>query len=79
MISEDAVEAYNTRLTVDTSNLKKLTPAQRAHCARSLRSALHGFCVLEKDDGHPEPYALDNSLTQLVELFIRGIETLEPR
>lgn len=29
MISEDAVEAYNTRLTVDTSNLKKLTPAQR--------------------------------------------------
>ena len=56
----------------------KLTPAQRAHCARSLRSALHGFCVLEKDNGHPEPYALDNSLTQLVELFIRGIETLEP-
>jgi len=34
---------------------------------------------LEKDNGHPEPYALDNSLTQLVELFIRGIETLEPR
>jgi AcrR family transcriptional regulator len=55
----------------------ELTPAQRAHCARSLRSALHGFCVLEKDHGHPEPYALDNSLTQLVELFIRGIETLE--
>jgi hypothetical protein len=57
----------------------ELTPAQRAHCARSLRSALHGFCVLEKDSGHPEPYALDNSLTQLVELFIRGIETLEAR
>jgi len=29
MISEDAVEAYNTRLTVDTSNVKKLTPGQR--------------------------------------------------
>lgn len=55
-----------------------LTPAQRAHCARSLRSALHGFSVLEKDNGHPEPYALDNSLQQLVELFCRGIETLEP-
>ncbi len=54
-----------------------LTDAQRAHCARSLRSALHGFCVLEKDNGHPEPFALDNSLTQLVELFCRGIETLE--
>ena len=54
-----------------------LTDAQRAHCARSLRSALHGFCVLEKDHGHPEPFALDTSLTQLVELFCRGIETLE--
>jgi hypothetical protein len=29
MISEDAVEAYNTRLTVDTSNIKRLTPGQR--------------------------------------------------
>ena len=29
MISEDAIEAYNTRLTVDTSNIKRLTPAQR--------------------------------------------------
>jgi AcrR family transcriptional regulator len=56
----------------------RLTAAQRAHCARSLRSALHGFCVLEKDNGHPEPYALDNSLNQLVQLFCRGIETLEP-
>ena len=54
-----------------------LTNAQRAHCARSLRSALHGFCVLEKDHGHPEPFALDTSLSQLVELFCRGIETLE--
>ena len=29
MISEDAVEAYNKRLTVDTSNIKKLSPSQR--------------------------------------------------
>jgi hypothetical protein len=29
MISEDAIDAYNTRLTVDTSNIKKLTPSQR--------------------------------------------------
>ena len=54
-----------------------LTESQRAHCARSLRSALHGFCVLEKDRGHPELFALDESLNQLVELFCRGIETLE--
>lgn len=29
MISEDVVEAYNKRLTVDTNNLKNLTPSQR--------------------------------------------------
>jgi hypothetical protein len=29
MIAEDAVEAYNRRLTLDTSNPKKLTPSQR--------------------------------------------------
>ena len=29
MISEDAVEAYNRRLTIDTSNVKNLTPSQR--------------------------------------------------
>ena len=66
-------------VTALTSSLDgySLTNAQRAHCARSLRSALHGFCVLEKDHGHPEPFALDTSLSQLVELFCRGIETLE--
>ena len=66
-------------VTVLTSALNdyQITDDQRAHCARSLRSALHGFCVLEKDNGHPEPYALDSSLQQLVELFCRGIETLE--
>jgi hypothetical protein len=29
MISEEAVEAYNRRLTIYTSNPKKLTPSQR--------------------------------------------------
>jgi hypothetical protein len=29
MISEEAVDAYNRRLTIDTSNVKKLTPSQR--------------------------------------------------
>lgn len=56
----------------------RLTPDQRAHCARSVRSALHGFCVLEKDNGHPEPYALQASLENLVQLLCRGISALEP-
>lgn len=29
MISDEAVDAYNKRLTVDTNNIKKLTPSQR--------------------------------------------------
>jgi len=29
MISEEAIEAYNTRLTVDASSVNKLTPSQR--------------------------------------------------
>jgi hypothetical protein len=29
MISEEAIEAYNTRLTVDVSSIQKLSPAQR--------------------------------------------------
>jgi|TARA_R110000823_G_scaffold306706_1_gene429165 hypothetical protein len=29
MISEEAIEAYNSRLTVDTSNISKLTPSQK--------------------------------------------------
>ena len=29
MIETETVESFNTRLTVDTSNIKKLTPAQR--------------------------------------------------
>ena len=29
MISEEAIEAYNTRLTVDVTSIDRLTPAQR--------------------------------------------------
>jgi hypothetical protein len=29
MIESETVESFNTRLTVDTSNLKRLTPSQR--------------------------------------------------
>lgn len=55
-----------------------LSTVQRAQSARTLRSALHGFCVLEKDNGHPEPYALDEGLDNLVNLFCLGVEALTP-
>jgi AcrR family transcriptional regulator len=78
-IGDPAIEASLARVVaVLTSALDgySLTDAQRAHCARTLRSSLHGFCVLEKDQGHPEPYALEESLTQLIQLFCRGVESL---
>lgn len=68
----EVIRALDTAL-----NGYRLTTDQRAHCARSLRSALHGFCVLEKDNGHPEPYALQASLDNLVQLLCRGISALE--
>lgn len=74
------VEASLSRVVVTLTNSLNgyaLTDDERAHCARSLRSALHGFCVLEKDHGHPEPQAIDAGLNNLIELFCRGIETLE--
>ena len=48
----------------------------RAHCARSLRSSLHGFVTLERDGGHPEPFAVDQSLDRLVSLFCAGLRSI---
>ena len=79
-VGDADIEASLSRVVVTLTNALSgysLSDDDRAHCARSLRSALHGFCVLEKDHGHPEPQAIDESLNNLVELFCRGIESLE--
>ena len=79
-VGDADIEASLSRVVVTLTNALRgynLSDDVRAHCARSLRSALHGFCVLEKDQGHPEPQAIDAGLNNLVELFCRGIETLE--
>ena len=79
-VGDADIEASLSRVVVTLTNALKdyqLNDDARAHCARTLRSALHGFCVLEKDHGHPEPQAIDAGLNNLVELFCRGIETLE--
>jgi len=54
-----------------------LTKSQRDESALALRSALHGFCILEKDQGHPRPESIDKNLAQLVKIFCRGVESLE--
>lgn len=79
-VGDADIEASLSRVVVTLTNALRgynLSDDVRAHCARSLRSALHGFCVLEKDHGHPEPQAIDAGLNNLVELFCRGIEALE--
>lgn len=74
----DIEESLSTVVNTLDSSLTgyPLSTVQRSQCARSLRSALHGFCVLEKDNGHPEPYALDEGLENLVNLFCLGVEAL---
>lgn len=79
-VGDADIEASLSRVVITLTNALNdysLSDDVRAHCARSLRSALHGFCVLEKDHGHPEPQAIDAGLSNLVELFCRGIESLE--
>ncbi len=56
-----------------------LDPAEAVHAARSLRSALHGFVVLEKDHGHPEPFGLDESFERLVTLLVAGVQAMADR
>lgn len=53
-----------------------LGPESTVHAARSVRSALHGFVVLEKDNGHPEPFGLDESFERLVTLLVAGIKAM---
>ena len=53
-----------------------LDPETTVHAARSFRSALHGFATLEKDNGHPEPYALDTSFEHLVTLLVAGVQAM---
>jgi AcrR family transcriptional regulator len=43
------------------------------HAARAIRSGLHGFVVLERDEGFGIPLALDESYHRLVSILDRGL------
>jgi AcrR family transcriptional regulator len=53
-----------------------LTPAEAEHGAWSLRSALHGFVVLEAEYGNPAPLDLDESFARLVKLLCGGLRQM---
>lgn len=46
------------------------------HGAWSLRSAIHGFVVLEAERGHPGPLDLDESYTRLIRLMCGGLRDM---
>jgi AcrR family transcriptional regulator len=43
------------------------------HATRALRSALHGFAILEQAGGFGLPLDLDESFDRLLELLVRGL------
>ncbi len=51
----------------------ELDAEDQVHVARTLRSAFHGFAVLEAGDGHPRPHDLDDTYAHLLDLLIAGI------
>jgi len=53
-----------------------LDDEQSEQAAWSLRSALHGFCVLEANEGHPESAELDVVYRRLVALLCAGIKEM---
>lgn len=54
-----------------------LGPSERVHAARSVRSAFHGFALLERDLGHPAgDEDLDRSYRRLVDLLVAGIRSM---
>lgn len=72
---EEAVEAI-----VETLGLAlvgyDLSPTDRVHAARALRSAFHGFAHLEAGDGHPLPHDLEDTFEHIVDILCRGIQRL---
>lgn len=53
-----------------------LTDEEAEHGAWSLRSALHGFVVLEVERGHPGPLDLDESFARMVRLICGGLRDM---
>lgn len=52
---------------------------ERAHAARTLRSAFHGFSHLEAGDGHPLEQDLDRTFDHMIDLLCAGIRALAGR
>lgn len=74
----DLVAAVNTVVEVINRVLAGygLSPDDSEQAAWSLRSAMHGFCVLESLEGHPAGADLDRAYRRLIELLCAGIQRM---
>jgi len=54
----------------------ELDQKQKIHYVRGLRSLFHGFATLERLGGFGMPVDIDESLQEVVETFMKGIQTL---
>jgi AcrR family transcriptional regulator len=50
-----------------------LDDEETIHAARALRSALHGFCILESSGGFQIPTPREESFSWMLDLFDRGL------
>lgn len=53
-------------------------PERRIHLVRALRSALHGFVVLEAGGGFGRPEPTEESFNHLVEILLAGVRGQRP-
>lgn len=69
---EQAVERIVEVIAMSLSSFD-LGDENRAHAARTLRSAFHGFSHIEMCDGHPHSLDVDDTFDHMIELLCAGI------
>lgn len=74
-------QAVARTLDVVTMSLRGfgLEGDELVHCARTVRSALHGFCSYELGDGHPDRGSIDESFASLVDILCVAFEATVER
>lgn len=70
--------AESARLVANAVMAVGVAPDDAVYAVRSLRSALHGFVVLEKEGGFGMPVDIDHSFAAMVQLIINGLSDTFP-
>lgn len=73
--ADEAAGATATAVVLDVIGGYGLAGNDGVDAARAIRSALHGFIVLERDRGFGLPVDVDRSFDRLVDALCRGLAT----